>query len=114
MLIGTDCPGMSAILLRSAAAALADTGTVMLRAADGGYALLGLSRFDDLLFRGISWGTDGVAEATRRRIEHLGWPLHLGRTLHDVDEPKDLVQLPDGWLEWVRKELKTVDGRESR
>ena len=105
MIVGTDCPGMSAILLRAAAAALADTGSVIVRSADGGYALLGLSRYDDLLFRGIPWGTGGVATAFVRRFEHLGWPLHVGRTLHEVDEPRHLLHLPSSWLQAVRKGL---------
>jgi rSAM/selenodomain-associated transferase 1 len=106
MLIGTDCPGLSASLLRTAAASLLETGAVIYRAADGGYALLGLSRYDDLLFRGSPWGGPGVAAATLRRFAHLGWPLHVGRTLHDVDVPKDLVHLPPGWIERIRKDVK--------
>jgi hypothetical protein len=27
----------------------------------------------------------------------LEWPLHIGRMLHDVDEPQDLARLPPGW-----------------
>lgn len=114
MLIGTDCPGLSATLLRNAARALVETGAVIYCTADGGYALLGLSRFDDLLFRGIAWGGPDVAAATLRRFVHLNWPLHVGRTLHDVDEPRDLVQLPAGWIERIRKDLKDTAWSEAR
>lgn len=114
MLVGTDCPALSATLLRVAATALVETGAVIQCTADGGYALLGISRYDELLFRGIPWSTPEVATATMRRFAHLNWPLHVARTLHDVDEPHDLVQLPAGWLEGVRKELKNLAGSDSR
>ncbi|MGH8223356.1 MAG: TIGR04282 family arsenosugar biosynthesis glycosyltransferase [Woeseiaceae bacterium] len=114
MLIGTDCPALSATLLRMAAAALLETGAVIYCTADGGYALLGLSRYDELLFRGIPWGGPGVAAATLRRFVHLKWPLHVGRTLHDVDEPQDLAQLPAGWMERIKKDLKDASWSEAR
>lgn len=114
MLIGTDCPGLSATLLRTAARALIETGAVIYCTADGGYALLGLSRFDELLFRGIAWGGPDVAAATLRRFVHLGWPLHVGRTLHDVDEPRDLEQLPAGWIETIKRDLGDTTRSEAR
>jgi len=52
--------------------------------------LLGLARFDPSLFEGIAWSTDKVAAETIRRIEALGWSLHVGETLRDIDVPADL------------------------
>ncbi len=114
MLIGTDCPALSATLLRKAAAALLETGAVIYGTADGGYALLGLSRYEELLFRGIPWGGPEVAAATLRRFAHLNWPVHVGRTLHDVDEPQDLAQLPAGWIERIRKDLNDTTRSKTR
>lgn len=114
ILIGTDCPALSATLLRNAAAALVETGAVIHPTADGGYALIGLSRYDELLFRGIPWGGPGVAAATLSRFVHLEWPLHVLRTLHDVDEPQDLAQLPAGWIERIKKDLNETARREAR
>jgi uncharacterized protein len=90
LLIGTDCPGLDRERLRAAALALEDHDAVLHPAEDGGYALLGLRRFDPSLFEGISWSTDRVAAETIARIEALGWTLHVGDTLRDVDEPGDL------------------------
>ena len=59
-------------------------------AQDGGYVLLGLNRFDPILFSGIAWSTSAVAAETLSRIRSLGWSLHVGETLRDIDEPRDL------------------------
>ncbi|MBA3597286.1 MAG: TIGR04282 family arsenosugar biosynthesis glycosyltransferase [Methylibium sp.] len=95
LLIGTDCPALDASRLRRAAKHLALHGAVMHPAHDGGYVLLGLTRFDATLFSDIEWSTAAVAAATRARFAALAWPLHEGETLHDIDEPVDLAHLPD-------------------
>lgn len=90
LLIGTDCPDLDRSRLRAAAEALEDHDMAIHPAHDGGYALLGLRCFDPSLFEDIEWSTDAVARQTIARIEALGWSLHVGATLHDVDEPDDL------------------------
>ena len=90
ILIGTDCPGLDSARLRAMAAALESHDAVMHPAKDGGYVLLGLSRFDPSLFSGIVWSNDTVGTSTRARIETLGWRLLVGETLRDIDEPSDL------------------------
>ena len=91
LLIGADCPGLSAARLRAAAAALEALDAVIHPADDGGYVLLGLGRFDPSPFEGIAWSTGTVAAETIARIGALGWSLHVGETLRDVDEPADLL-----------------------
>lgn len=91
LLIGTDCPELDRHRLRAAAEMLASHDAVIHPAADGGYALLGLARFDPTIFEGIAWSTPSVAADTMARIEALGWSLHVAETLRDVDEPQDLV-----------------------
>ena len=91
LLIGADCPGLDRRRLREAAAALQDHDAILHPASDGGYALLGLRKFDLSLFESIAWSTPSVAEATIARIDALGWSLHLGETLRDVDVPADLA-----------------------
>lgn len=88
--IGTDCPAMSAERLREAAMRLESFDAVIHPTEDGGYALLGLNRFDASLFSEIAWSTDSVARDTVARIEALGWSLFVGDTLRDVDNPADL------------------------
>lgn len=93
LLIGTDCVEMSATLLREAAQSLHEHDAVIHCTADGGYALLGLKRYSAVLFSDMPWSTDAVASTTIARIKQLGWSLHVGQLLHDVDTPQDLKYL---------------------
>jgi rSAM/selenodomain-associated transferase 1 len=90
LMIGTDCPDLDCAHLQAAADALATHDAVLHPAADGGYVLLGLRRFDRSIFEGIAWSTPTVAAETIARIAALGWSLDLRETLRDVDEPADL------------------------
>ena len=94
LLIGTDCVEISATLLREAAQSLHEHDAVIHCTADGGYALLGLKRYSAVLFSDMPWSTDAVASTTIARIGQLGWSLHVGQLLHDVDTPQDLKYLP--------------------
>ena len=90
LLIGADCPALDRGSLREAAAALEGHDAVLYPAEDGGYVLLGLSRFDASLFDRISWSSATVAAETLERIAALGWSVYVGPTLADVDEAADL------------------------
>lgn len=95
LLIGTDCPGLDASHLRRAAASLQHYDAVMAPTFDGGYALLGLNRFDASLFEGIAWSTHTVASETQLRLAQLKWQTHYLPMMHDIDEPVDLQWLPE-------------------
>jgi len=90
LLVGADCPELDRGRLRGAADALRNHDAVLHPAHDGGYALLGLRRFDGSIFEQIDWSTAAVAEQTMTKIEGLGWSLHVAETLLDIDEPDDL------------------------
>ena len=94
LLIGTDCIELDDDRLRSAARALASYDTVMHPTVDGGYALLGLRRYDDRLFSDIAWSTSAVARTTLDRIAELGWSVQRAATLRDIDGPTDLIHVP--------------------
>ncbi|MHB1403165.1 MAG: TIGR04282 family arsenosugar biosynthesis glycosyltransferase [Thiobacillus sp.] len=96
LLIGTDCPQLTAARLREAAAQLMSHDAVLHRAADGGYPLLGLRVFDASLFEDIPWSTAAVADLTLERMAALGWNVWLGETLQDIDVPADLAA---GWID---------------
>jgi len=96
VLIGTDCPALTARHLRQAERALCDgTDAVFVPCEDGGYALIGLRRIDARLFDGIAWGGDRVMPATRARLHQLGWNWLELETLWDVDRPEDYARLVD-------------------
>ncbi len=97
LLIGTDCVEMSSELLRKAALALLERDAVIHCTTDGGYALLGLKQFSHFLFSRMQWSSEEVASSTISRLGQLGWTVHVGEMLHDIDEPQDLKYLPEAW-----------------
>lgn len=102
LLMGTDCPELDAARLQQSAHMLESHQAVMQPTFDGGYALLGLQRFDPQVFREIAWSTDCVARETGRRMAALGWTVHVSAPLHDIDTADDLRWLPDAWPERPR------------
>ena len=99
LVIGTDCPDLTAPRLQQAANALRHSDATLIPTADGGYALLGLNRFHASLFTGIGWSTDTVAFETLCHLGKLGWTVQSQPMLHDIDEPADLKWLPKSWME---------------
>ena len=94
VLIGSDCPALTARHLRSADQALCGgADAVLAPAEDGGYVLIGLTRLDLRLFEDIGWGTSSVLEQTRARLRELGWRWVELETLWDVDRPEDYQRL---------------------
>lgn len=94
ILIGTDCPSLTAGHINAAVAALESTDCVLIPAIDGGYVLLGTNRHVPDLFNNIPWGTDRVAAITLNRIEALSLDVTIFDPLQDIDVPADLDHLP--------------------
>lgn len=104
IIIGTDCPVLTAQHLHDADAALASGhDAVLIPAEDGGYALIGLARCDDRLFENIAWGGNEVLEATRERLRLLKWRWHELETLWDIDRREDYRR----WSELVLQNART-------
>ena len=101
ILIGTDCVEISATLLQQASLNMLNNDATINCTTDGGYALLGINKFNALLFGSIAWSTDAVASTTLGRIRQLGWSVHVGQMLHDVDEVRDLKYLSGYWMSRV-------------
>jgi hypothetical protein len=98
LLIGTDAPGLTANHLRDANNLLKSQNAVFAPAHDGGYVLVGLSRFMPTLFQGISWSTPEVMKETRARLDELDESCEELSTFFDVDEASDLMHVPAEWL----------------
>lgn len=94
LLIGTDCPAIDVSTLREATEALQQYDACLIPTFDGGYALLGLKKFDAKLFDDMPWSTSTVAQETLKRMQQFGWQVNVLPTLHDIDEPTDLQYLP--------------------
>lgn len=94
LLIGTDCPALTARHLRDADRALRDgADAAFIPCEDGGYALIGLTRVDARLFDGITFGGETVMSETRSRLRELSWSWRELETLWDVDRPEDYQRL---------------------
>lgn len=98
VLIGSDCPALTAADLRTACDALATRDAVFTPAEDGGYVLVGLARAIPGLFDGIAWGGAAVMAHTRERLVAAGADWQELPTLWDVDRPEDFVRLQQGGL----------------
>lgn len=94
IVIGADCPALTAAHLREAADTLrAGADAVFFPAEDGGYALVGLRQPQPALFDDMPWGSDRVMIETRRRLAHLNLSWREPATLWDVDRPSDIRRL---------------------
>jgi uncharacterized protein len=108
MLMGTDCPALTAPLLKQAALQLQTHDAVLLPAHDGGYVLLGLKSPCPELFEHMAWSTSVVCAETLRRMAALNLRVWQGSTLHDIDEPADLQHVPDLFLQPLQSNQATT------
>ena len=109
VLIGTDCPDLTAKQMQNAALCLDEHDSVMIPALDGGYVLIGFKQIDVRLFSDMTWSVSDVAAVTQQRIKALGWSLKLLEPLADIDEPSDLQYLPTGWLEGYKDKYQVIN-----
>jgi hypothetical protein len=92
VLIGSDCPALSAADLRAAAAAVRACDVAIAPAEDGGYVLVAMSALRPIFAR-IDWGSASVMRETRRRLEIEGVAWHELPVSWDVDRPEDYARL---------------------
>jgi glycosyltransferase A (GT-A) superfamily protein (DUF2064 family) len=100
VLIGSDSPHLPFAVIPDAFAALADHDVVMGRTLDGGYYLIGMSGFYDVL-TGVPMSTTSAADALAACIGDRGLSLAELPATFDVDVEPDLDHLraalaPDG------------------
>lgn len=94
ILIGTDCPAITARHLREAERGLQEgADAIFIPAEDGGYVLIALSRCAPALFSDIEWGGADVMNETRGRLSALGWRWRELEPLWDIDRPEDYQRL---------------------
>ena len=99
VLVGADCPALSARLVAAAFRELASSaGAVYGPTDDGGFYLVALSAPAPSLFHGVTWGTDRVLSEVTRRSREAGIPYSLLPSRFDIDTADDVASL----LRWVR------------
>lgn len=89
VLIGSDCAELTADILRNAFQELKNHDAVLGPATDGGYYLLGLSKFLPRLFEGKSWSTPTVLKETICDLESEKASFSMLTELNDVDDKTD-------------------------
>jgi hypothetical protein len=93
LVIGTDCPALTAAHLRDAVGALATHDVVLIAAEDGGYVLIGARAPHPELFVEMTWSVPSVLAETRARIAALGLTSRELPPLWDVDTEDDLARM---------------------
>jgi rSAM/selenodomain-associated transferase 1 len=93
VLVGTDCPVLTASHLARAWQALATNDAAIAPAEDGGYVLIALARPAPWLFLDMAWGDANVMMRTRKRLAAAGMRCAELETLWDVDRPDDYRRL---------------------
>jgi len=89
IIIGSDCPYITAPIIEEAFAALDKSDVVIGPTYDGGYYMLGMNTLHADLFRKMTWSTDKVFQTTVDRIKKLGLSHWSAPKLSDIDYAED-------------------------
>jgi rSAM/selenodomain-associated transferase 1 len=96
VVIGSDCPTVTASDIELGWNELQEHDMVIGPAQDGGYWLIGLRSACPHLFQEIIWSTSTVLVETLKRAEAAGLKVKLMRQRSDIDSPAD-------WKEFLRE-----------
>jgi rSAM/selenodomain-associated transferase 1 len=125
VMIGTDSPTFPAQFVEDAFAALeTNAETILGKAADGGFYLIGLRKNYPDLFANIEWSSPRVYEQITRNIERLKIISQTIPDWYDVDNAADLWKLKTEisterqtkltapqTTEWLTTNWKIFDGK---
>jgi rSAM/selenodomain-associated transferase 1 len=92
IIIGSDCLQLKTETLEEAVALLESNAAVIGPASDGGYYLLGLTKFYPALFIDKPWSTDKVFAKTIADFNQQGISYALLEELSDIDDSTDLEE----------------------
>ena len=92
VVVGSDCPGLSAARIGEAWSALEAVPVVLGPAADGGLYLIGVARSAAGLLQGIPWSTGRERDAVKSRLLERGIAFRELATERDLDTPRDLFE----------------------
>ena len=92
VLIGSDCPTLSKVILNKAFSQLDLDDIVLGPSRDGGYYLIGCKNPHPEIFEGITWSTPSVLESTIQRIRKEKLTFSLLEELVDIDTAADWHQ----------------------
>jgi len=95
--IGTDCLELNSAHIAHAASQLSENDAVFGPASDGGYYLVGTSRFVTGFFDGVRWSSSHTLSDHLERCEKLGFRVSLLGELADIDTADD-------WREYQQRQ----------
>jgi uncharacterized protein len=94
VVIGTDCPDVTAATVEEAFARLADADIVLGPATDGGYYLIGMSRLHRSVFDDVPWSSPETLRVTLARVRAAGL------SVAQLEERRD-IDTADDWRAWL-------------
>jgi rSAM/selenodomain-associated transferase 1 len=94
IMVNADSPTLPASILSAAVSATRDSDAVVLSPAfDGGYTLIGGSRYHARLYEDIPWSTAQVFPRTVERASEIGVPVVTVPGWYDIDDAQSLAML---------------------
>lgn len=103
IVLGSDSPTLPLHSIHEAFDELSSQDVVLGPARDGGYYLLGCSRFVPELFQNVSWGDRSVLRKTTEALKNAGRSFTLVVEWYDIDTESDLVRLREE-IEYLSRE----------
>lgn len=91
IIIGSDCPDLTAEHIKNAWQQLTNTDAVVGPASDGGYYLLGIKKQLNCLWTNKQWSSSSVLSDTLNDLYANNWTYQLLPTLNDIDT----------WQDWI-------------
>ena len=95
ILIGSDCAELTQKVIEEAFKELRENDLVIGPAKDGGYYLIGMSKYIPGIFDGIDWSTENVLSQTFAKAKNEHASFSLLEELHDVDTIEDWNRVKD-------------------
>jgi hypothetical protein len=102
VVIGTDCPQVTAAVVQEAFDRLEAADVVLGPAADGGYYLIGMAQPHSLLFENVPWSSPDTLRTTLQSARAAGLSVALLEKRRDIDTADD-------WRAWLASEAHASD-----
>ena len=102
VVIGTDCPEVTAAVVKEAFDRLGGVDVVLGPATDGGYYLIGMARLHSMLFEDVPWSSPETLRITLELARGAGLSIALLEERRDVDTVDD-------WRAWLASEAQAFD-----
>ena len=102
VVIGTDCPQVTAAVVQEAFDRLDAADLVLGPAMDGGYYLIGMARLHSRLFEDVPWSSPDTLRITLESARAAGLSVELLEQRRDIDTADD-------WRAWLASEGQAFD-----